>query len=272
MCVTEGLPVRHYFVDEAGDTVLFGKRGGELVGTDKCSKYFLVGVAHLPDPLAADAALRQLRSDLLADPYFSGVPSMQLAEKKTAICFHAKDDLPEVRREVFRLLRTFDPTVQVAVRSKRDLLTRAWEQYSNWATKRRGDADLYDELVERSFADLLHHPSNIIFARRGKRERQQALRQALINAQKRGRESRPQSDHPLVVRTARPSQSAGLQVIDYYLWALQRLLERGEDRFFRMMEAHYQVVVVLDDHRNNPDGERYGCSNPLTLEKIKALT
>jgi hypothetical protein len=40
----------------------------------------------------------------LADPYFKGVPSMQADAKKTALFFHAKDDLPEVRREVFRVL------------------------------------------------------------------------------------------------------------------------------------------------------------------------
>jgi hypothetical protein len=31
--------------------------------------------------------------------------TMQLAARKTAIAFHAKDDLPEMRREVFALLR-----------------------------------------------------------------------------------------------------------------------------------------------------------------------
>ena len=41
----------------------------------------------------------------MSDPYFNGVPSMQAKARKTALAFHAKDDLPEVRRDVFTLLR-----------------------------------------------------------------------------------------------------------------------------------------------------------------------
>ena len=105
--------VRYYFVDEAGDLTLFNKRGQLLVGRSGVSRVFLVGVAHLPDPAAARRALAGLRDRLLGDPYFKGVPSMRAEAGKTALCFHAKDDLPEVRREVFRLLPAFGAKVQV---------------------------------------------------------------------------------------------------------------------------------------------------------------
>src|ERR1700675_4162201 len=92
---------RHFFVDEAGDLTLFDRRGRIIVGHEGVSKTFMVGVAYLPDPEGAKRTLDALRADLLADPYFKDVPSSQPASRKTAICFHAKDDLPEVRREVF---------------------------------------------------------------------------------------------------------------------------------------------------------------------------
>lgn len=56
------------------------------------------------DPHTLTSALNSLRAALLADPYFRGVPSMQPASRKTALAFHAKDDVAEVRREVCGLL------------------------------------------------------------------------------------------------------------------------------------------------------------------------
>ncbi len=114
--------IHHYFVDEAGDLALFGRRGRILVGTEGCSKCFMLGVAHLPDPPAVETQLKALRESLLSDPYFKDVPSMQPGKGKTALYFHAKDDLPEVRREVFRLLPGFGAKVQVAIRRKAALV------------------------------------------------------------------------------------------------------------------------------------------------------
>lgn len=94
-----------FFVDEAGDTTLFDKKGSIIVGETGNSKVFMVGVAMVSDPRNVRIELNNLRQSLLKDPYFSGVPSMQPEAQKTCLYFHAKDDLPEVRREVFNLLK-----------------------------------------------------------------------------------------------------------------------------------------------------------------------
>ena len=87
---------RHYFVDEAGDPNLFKRRGKPIVGKDGCSKFFMLGVADVAEPIAIAKELSELRTRLLADPYFKGVPSFDPARRKTALMFHARDDLPEV--------------------------------------------------------------------------------------------------------------------------------------------------------------------------------
>ncbi len=55
-----------------------------------------------PEALAEELAI--LRAGFAADPYFRDVPSMQLQQRKTALFFHAKDDIPEVRHELYSLL------------------------------------------------------------------------------------------------------------------------------------------------------------------------
>lgn len=99
-----GGPIAHSYVDEAGDPILFSSKGEVLIGTNGCSRFFMLGKLDVVNPSALSANLTKLRQALLADPYFTGVPSFNPACRKTACQFHAKDDLPEVRHKVFSLL------------------------------------------------------------------------------------------------------------------------------------------------------------------------
>jgi hypothetical protein len=109
-------------VDEAGDPTLFGARGKVLVGSEGCSRFFALGLADADDPRTLAADLATLRARLVADPYFKAVPSMRPEQRKTALLFHAKDDLPEVRREVFALLQRHAIRFSAIVRDKLAIL------------------------------------------------------------------------------------------------------------------------------------------------------
>ncbi len=109
-----------YFVDEAGDPTFFNRRGENIVGTPGCSSILLLGFVALADPKPARKALAELREELTGDQYLSAIPSM----KKTARAFHAKDDCPEVRQAVFRLIETFDLEAQFIVARKREDLSQ----------------------------------------------------------------------------------------------------------------------------------------------------
>jgi len=99
------IQTQRLFVDEAGDPTLFHSSGKPLVDTEGCSRFFIIGKLEVDDPPALSQSLAALRQELLADPYFAGVESFRPERKKTALLFHAKDDLPEVRYRVFNLLR-----------------------------------------------------------------------------------------------------------------------------------------------------------------------
>jgi len=263
--------VHQYFVDEAGDLNLFDKKGRVLLGTPGVSNFFLVGVAHLPDPELARVKLEALRADLMADPYFEGVPSMQPQAKKTALTFHAKDDLPEVRREVFKMLLQLGAKVQIAIRRK-DVLAREAQALHRYRQLKLQPGDVYDSLIMRLFRNLLHQADEnyIVFARRGKALRKEALEQAIAKAKRNYAPRWGQFlDKPTLIRSGFPSEYAGLQMVDYYLWAVQRLYEAGEDRFFRLLAQDYRLIMDLDDTRRKPYGEWYSDVNPLTLDKIK---
>jgi hypothetical protein len=62
--------IRHYFVDEAGDGTLFNSKGKILIGTEGCSRFFILGLLDVLEPEFLAKNLEELRASLLADPYF----------------------------------------------------------------------------------------------------------------------------------------------------------------------------------------------------------
>lgn len=48
-----------------------------------------------------------------------------------------------------------------------------------------------------------------------------------------------------------------LQATDYFLWALQRFYEKGEDRYLSYLWPLFRLVRDLDDTRRHPYGEYY---------------
>jgi hypothetical protein len=265
--VTATLPVRrHYFVDEAGDPTLFDARGRVLVGQEGCSRYFMLGVLDVAEPVALGADLNALRQTLLADPYFSGVPSMQPERRKTAVAFHAKDDLPEVRREVFRVLLRHELQFVAVVRDKQSVLAYVRQRNQVDAVYRYQPNELYDSLVARLFKNRLHlSPEvDVCFAERGRSDRSAALMQALDRARRRFEVKWGRSvDAAISARQSSPAHEAALQAVDYFLWALQRRYERAEGRFLELLWPKIGLVHAVDEITRAAYGTYYTKKKPL---------
>jgi hypothetical protein len=246
----EGAPlIHHYFADETGDSTLFGSRGKVVIGAEGCSQFFMLGVARVVDPVGLQSALESLRAQLLADPYFRGVPSFDPTQKKTALCFHAKDDLPEVRREVFRVLGNFEVKVHAVVRDKGTVLKHLQEVQKSDPCHRYQPNDIYDDCVSVVFENLLHQAdeNHIFFARRGKVSRIASLGKALEQARVRYERCNGVGVEKVTrVKTAYPHEYAGLQAIDYCLWALQRKYERDEARFFEILRPKFEAIIEVE--------------------------
>lgn len=271
---TEAAPPPHpYFVDETGDGVIFDGKGRVLVGTGKVSDYFIVGMVECWTLEALIADLAALRTQLLADPYFKGVPSMQPEAKKTALFFHAKDDLPEVRREVFRVLLQHDFAFYAVVRTMAAVARRVKSRNERDPTYRYRPTELYDGAVRRLFDKKLHtRPAfDVIFASRGK-ARTHALRDHLLKVQAKSRKASGTYPNATIEVRAMPAHKhAGLQVADYCLWALQRLFMKEEDRFLSLIWPKVGLIVDADDTSEKPYGTYHTSKRPpLDGQKIKS--
>jgi len=266
--ITTNSTERSYFVDEAGDGTLFNKKGGVIIGQDGCSKYFILGVLDISDPVALANELNTLRQQLLADPYFKKVPSMQPQEKKTHFAFHAKDDVPEVRREVYTVIRKYDLRFLAVVRNKYKVLDYVRQRNSQDPIYHYNLNELYDYMIRVLFKNLLHKDDSyeIFFSKRWKHDRTEALQQALESAQQRfDKQYRVLSTAAFIVQSKTPKESGGLQAVDYFLWALQRFYERKEDRYLDYVWPSIRLIHDMDDTREAPYGVYYTQKRPLTL-------
>ncbi|MEX1225095.1 MAG: DUF3800 domain-containing protein [Pirellulales bacterium] len=254
-------PSHHsYYVDEAGDPTLFNRKGKLIVGTPGCSRFFILGKLDVQSPDELAGALYDLRQRLLADPYFAGVPSMSTDRRKTAKMFHAKDDVAEVRRDVFRLLLDFDVRFYAVVRDKRVIAEKVLEFNRKRPAYRYHPNQLYDRCVPTLFEDRLHKGEayRIIFAKRGSSDRTDAFEHGLREAKaKFQRKWGIESAAPIEVVASDPSQIHCLQAIDYFLWATQRCFERGEHRYLDLMWDKVGLIIDKDDTRQRRSGEYY---------------
>jgi len=255
-----------YFVDESGDPVLFNRRGNVIVGNEGCSRYFIVGCLYVADSAGLNADMTALREELLADPTLNRVPSMTLERKKTALMFHAKDDIPEVRREVFKLLTRHDLKFSAVVRDKTALVNILFINKVLGNEYRYDENEVYDlfisELFTPVFSKTLGH-RKILFSQRGNKNRTASLNAALAQAVRRAGDS-----SSFEVKSARSLDHGGLQAVDYFLWALQRLYELKEDRYWSVIWPLVELINDLD-RRGHSEHGLYSQNRPLTLNSLE---
>lgn len=268
------------FVDESGDPVLFGKKrgSGPIVGNEGCSHYFIMGKLEVDDPVHLSKKLNALREDLLADPYFAGVESFKPERNKTAHGFHANNDLPEVRYQVFRLLREQGDALRfhAVVADKQVIAAREMARRETDPKVRYAENSLYDGLVRELYskfhrmADAYH----VWIAKRGKSDRNEALKQALEHAENDFERKFGFRRGEWQINVSNPETTTCLQAVDYFLWAVQRFYEPRlhpqngkiirEDRYLNMLQS--QIGEIHDLHHGPAGGTFYTTQNWLSLE------
>ena len=146
----------YFFVDESGDPTFFNKKGELIVGNEGCSLVFIIGFISTKYPSLIRKKLNFLHDEIENDDYLKCIPSI----KKTNIHFHAKDDCPEVREKVFKLIKDLDFKSQLIVARKRlDVFNKR---------HKRNENIFYSEMISRLFEKSLHKTENMIyFSKRG---------------------------------------------------------------------------------------------------------
>lgn len=256
---------RYVFVDESGDTDMFDKKGRTLT---HASKLFIIGLSIVDDPVDVRNKLNSLRNQFLNDPYFKDVPSFQHKKRKTAIMLHAKDDIPELRWKVYELIKEIPVKTTIVIRRKAVLMRDARRLFLATGKKLTEDV-IYDNVIVSLFQYISHRNGDYLvkFAIK-KKPRNTALYKAILSAQNNLEVSGLRVTSKISVSSDYSNNDACLQLIDYYLWAVHRLYNHKEARYITMLKGNINVILDMDDTRNNPGGELYTRHNQIDLKKI----
>jgi hypothetical protein len=250
-----------FFVDESGDPTFYNRRGELIVGQEGCSHILMLGFIETTNPHALRQSILQLQEDIVQDPYFQGVSSLE----KTKIAFHAKDDLPEIRYRVYKHIATLDFRAQFIIARKAE---------RTFQNKFQANPNLfYDSLITRLFQNVLHRyqRNSIIFAKRGSRDRQLPLQQAIQQAKERFEATwNTNIQTNITIQAQRPLGEPCLSIIDYMNWAVYRAFVKSEMRFYDTIADKVSLLVDLYDYPKYPDNW-YNKKNPFHINKITPL-
>ncbi|MBT1700276.1 DUF3800 domain-containing protein [Fulvivirgaceae bacterium PWU4] len=258
------IKTNHRFLDEAGDTTFYGTGKIPVIGNNGVSLSFILGLVKFRDPLE-DVRQRiiKLQQQVQNDPYYKGVPSIQKKISKGNFYFHATDDPAEVRKTFFEFMREIDCSFEGVVARK---IPRLYERKHN-GNEIEFYADMLSHLLKNKFQKQGKLVLNI--AQRGKSTRNAVLEMARQKAEKRftdnkeGRAVKTEIVFNIQNHTTEPL----LNIADYFCWALQRVFERGEIRYYEFLMDKIPVVVDLYDQENYEKwGNYYGPKRPLTAK------
>ncbi len=252
----------HRFLDEAGDTTFYGKGNALVVGQEGVSKCFILGMLNVKEPLEpVRERVRALQSAIANDPYYRDVPSIQKKINKFGYYLHAKDDIPEVRKQGFELIMATKCSFQAVVARKVP---------KHFDGKHKGSsAELYADLLSHLLKDKVHkYPRFVLnISQRGNTTSHTNLTRGLELA--RERYARKHFEAPVqnefVFNVQTPTTEPLLNLADYFCWAVQRVFERGEIRYYDFVKERVSTVLDLYDVDNYKGFQNYyGPKHPLT--------
>lgn len=269
----KGIKANHRFLDEAGDTSFYGRGRKAIIGTEGVSNAFILGMVKFKEPLEA---VRQkvllLQNQVANDPYFQ-VKSIQKKKQGAGYYFHATDDLPEVRKLFFDLIKSIKCTFEAVVGRK------SIERYET--THKGKEEYFYADLLSHLLKNKLEKNEKVVLniAERGGSTKHQNLQLALEKSKERLAETRGRKDsnqtltrHDIMANVAfnvlYPTQEPLLNVADYFCWSVQRVFERGETRYYDYICNQVSLVIDVYDTENYKGWKNYyGPKNPLTAYK-----
>lgn len=258
---TEDLKV-YYFFDEAGTPQILGHHGVNLIERGTASKTFMVGYVETTNPGECRNKLRDLHERLKNDEYLSSIPSMSSTNK----AFHANKDCHEVRAEVFRLIKQMDFKFYCIVARKDENRFRKMFEFK--------EKKIYKYLVTRLLENKLHlYPSiDLYFSAMGNVVRQDTMQEAVNEAiDTFYKKSNIENSSVIRILIQQSSNEPMLQLVDYVLWTIQRVYERGEYRYYNFLKDHIELVLDIFDVNSSKEtkkGTTYTPDNPLEAKKI----
>jgi len=253
------------FIDECGDPNFYGSGHRLLVGQPGYQSILVIGMISTENRKELRKKVAGFMESIKRDPLYNSIPSIKNTQ---GWYLHAKDDHPEVRAKFFEFIRSIEGfrTFIVIGRKKLDIFSK---KHNNSPT------EFYFDLLHHLLKDRLNKEGieyQIYLSQRGKNN-MQFFQKAIEKALERDNTRRKK---PITVKfkcdIVLSNQYPELSIVDYLLWALQRYILKGEDRFFMALRDKYNLIIDLYDTEHYKGKEKentnyYTTQNPFDVKK-----
>jgi hypothetical protein len=254
----------HRFLDETGDTTFYGKGRKLIIGEAGVSMCFGLGIVRIDRPLAeVRDDVRALQKEVERDALLNTIPSVQKRVASGGFFFHACKDSPDVRSVILHYIRDLECEAEMVIAWKIPKLFKKQHH--------EREEELYGDLLAHLIKNRLKPAGTLVLnvAQRGSSTREKVLLAALELAKTRA--AKKWGAENLKTRTVfniqNPRTEPLLTISDYLCWAVQRVFEKGEMRYYNYLTEKIRLVVDLYD-LDKYEGFRnyYDKKNPLTVE------
>ncbi len=166
---------------------------------------------------------------------------------------HATDDIPEVRKSAFELIRSIDCNFEAVVARK---IYYLFEKKHN-----SKEAEFYADLLSHLLKNRLGRYDRLVLnisERSGctaSNNLQQGLNKALARVKL--REAQRASQFKVVFNVQKPTIEPLINIADYLCWSIQRVFEMGETRYYDYVSDKISVIWDLYDFAKAGGGKNY---------------
>lgn len=252
----------YFFIDEAGDASFYAKRKKLLVGTEGFQPNLYLGMIALQDKKRIRNAVVEFMNNIKSDPLYNTIASV----KNPDWYLHARGDYPDIRAKFFEFIRDLEGIKCYIVIGRKRLATFQGKHNSS-------EREFYFDMVYHLLKDRMKNEDEDyqIFLSAREKNTQQHLGDAVQKALKRDNGKR---ENPLQINCkfdiVRSVDTPELSIIDYLLWALNRYIMHGEERFFKALQHKYNLIIDMYDFKKyklSTENNYYHKSNPFSKEK-----
>ena len=204
-----------------------------------------------------------LQDEIINDHYLNQIPSIKKKINKGGFFFHATDDPPEVRQIFYKYIKSLNCSLEIVVARK--IISLFANKHNNRET------EFYADVLSHLLKTKLRSGQKLVLniSQKGNSTNNTNLQKALDLAMIRFEKKRPKSEikSQVVFNVQNHRTEPLLNIADYLCWAVQRVFERGEMRYYNYIQDKISLVIDLYDSEKYHDSKNYyKKGNPLTPE------
>lgn len=254
----------NFFIDESGDPSFYVKGNKCVVGKQGFSPVLILGMVKIDDLNLVRDAVAGFIEAIKSDPVF---PTLKCANKNKEWYLHASCDDLYIQERFIPYLSQIEGFKFYAVvgRKRLDLFNKKHG---------KSETEFYFDIVYHLMKDRLIKDDVCYSINLAKRTKSNGdnLKKAIAGAVERDNNRRK---IPVNInysfKIVPSSDSLEMSIVDYMLWALQRYIISSQDKFYKILEHRYSLILDLYDFDNfggkNGKTTYYNKNNRFHLDK-----